>query len=71
MSCNKCKFYKNAAEEYKRKYEVTKSGLTKEERELMIELICNEQIKHIIPNNEHLSDRYGLLELLKTKIRIM
>ena len=71
MLCNKCKFYKNEADEYKRKYEIAKSGLTKEERELLIELICNEQIMHILPKNEHQTEKYTLLEELKAKIRIM
>lgn len=63
--------YKKDLEKYKRKYKIAKSGLTKEERNTLIELICNEQIKHCIPNNEHESEKYNMLEELKAKIRIM
>lgn len=69
MSCSKCDTYKKEVEKYKRKYELAQSGLTKEERNILIELICNEQIKYIIPNNEHLTERYNLLEELKIKIK--
>ena len=41
------------------------------ERETIIELICNEQIKHMIAKNEYESDRYNALEQLKAKIRIV
>ena len=71
MSCNSCKFYKKESEEYKRKYEIAKSGLTKEERKILIELICSEQIRHILPKNEYDSDRYSMLEKLKAKIRMV
>ena len=67
--CNKCDFYKQDAEKYKELYEIAKSGLTKEERDVLIELICNEQLKHIIPKNEYESEQYNLLEQLKAKIK--
>lgn len=69
MPCNKCDTYKKEAEKYKRKYEIAKSGFKKEERDILIELICNEQLLHIIPNNNHETQRYGMLEELKAKIR--
>ena len=56
---------------YKAKYKIAKSGLSDEERETIIELICNEQIKHMIAKNEYESDRYNALEQLKAKIRIV
>lgn len=69
--CNKCDTYKKEAEKYKRKYEIAKSGLTKEERDTLIELICNEQIKHLVVNKLYNTDKYNLLEELKVKIKII
>lgn len=69
MLCSKCDTHKKEAEKYKRKYEIAKSGLTKEERNMLLELICNEQIKHLIANNKFESDRYNNLEKLKAKIK--
>lgn len=48
-----------------------KDKLTKEEKDILIELLINEQLKHMIPNNEYESDRYKHLEELKTKIKDM
>lgn len=45
--------------------------LTKEEKITLLELICNEQIKHLVANNEYDSDKYKELEELKVKIRDM
>lgn len=69
MSCGKCDAYKKEVDKYKKKYEIAKSGLTLEEREMIIELICNEQIKHILTKNEYETERYKYLENLKVKIR--
>lgn len=69
MLCSKCNTYKKEADKYKRKYEIAKSGLTKEERNILLELIGNEQLKHLIAKNEYESDRYSLLEGLKAKIK--
>lgn len=69
--CNNCDKYRKEAEKYKNKYEVAKSGLTKEERTTLLELICNEQIKHLVARAEYESDRYKQLEELKAKIRIV
>lgn len=66
--CEKCDSYKKESEKYKRKYEIAKSGLTKEERDTLIIFICNEQVK-LIANNDYASERYILLEQLKAKIR--
>ena len=66
-----CDEYKKEAEKYKRKYEIAKSGLTKEERSILLELLINEQIKHLIPKNKYESDKYKSLEELKAKIRVM
>lgn len=71
MSCNKCESYKKESEKYKRKYEIAKSGLTKEERNVLINLLTNEQIKHFIPNNKFDTEEYILLEQLKAKIKIV
>lgn len=66
--CNKCDSYRKESEKYKRKYEIAKSGLTKEERDILIELICNEQIKHYIIKNKYDSEIYESLEKLKRKL---
>ena len=71
MSCNKCESYKKESEKYKRKYEIAKSGLTKEEKDVLINLLTNEQIKHMIPNNKFDTKEYILLEQLKAKIKIV
>lgn len=71
MSCNKCESYKKESEKYKRKYEIAKSGLSKEERDVLIKLLTNEQIKHMIPNNKFDTEEYILLEQLKAKIKIV
>lgn len=71
--CNKCDShkYKKQSEKYKRKYEIAKSGLTKEERDILVELICNEQIKNILIKNEYDTEKYSTLEKLKAKIRVV
>lgn len=44
--------------------------LTKEEKKLLVELICDEQSKMIINNHtNYKSDRYKILEDLKIKIK--
>ncbi len=42
---------------------------TQEEKTILLELLINEQIKHLIPNDEYESERYSKLEELKVKIR--
>lgn len=69
--CSKCESYKNESEKYKRKYEIAKSGLNDNERNTLIELICREQVIHMIPQKEYDSDKYNMLEALKAKIRVM
>ena len=69
MICNKCDTYRKELEKYKKKYELAKSGLTDFERNILIELITNEQLIHIIPKDEYESDMYIMLEHLKAKIR--
>lgn len=71
MHCNKCDSYKKELEKYKRKYKIAKSGLTKEERDILIELICNEQIKHLLVKNRYRTGKYSILENLKIKIKIL
>lgn len=46
-----------------------KLGLSNEERDILIELICNEQIIHMIAKNKYTSEKYSILEQLKAKIR--
>ena len=76
-SCNKCDSYRKKAEKYKDKYEIAKSGLTEDERDILIELICNEQLKYCIPQRHHIPSmereykRYNMLEELKAKIRVV
>lgn len=69
MICNKCDTYKKELEKYKKKYELAKSGLTDFERNILIELITNEQLIHIIPKDEYESDEYKCLEKLKIKVK--
>ena len=71
MSLSNCKncAIKTELEEYKRKYELAKSGLTDEERRILIEFICHEQLNHTIPTEGYKSEKYNLLEQLKIKIR--
>lgn len=67
--CNLCDKYRKESEKYQRKYEIAKSGLTKEERTILISLIENEQVKYMIANNKYNTDEYKSLEALKAKIR--
>lgn len=64
-----CDTYKKEAEKYKKLYEQAKSGLSDDERNILIELICNEQLLHILPKDGYVSDTYNQLEQLKAKIR--
>ena len=45
--------------------------LTKEEKNILLELIVNEQLKHLIPIDAYTTEKYSKLESLKTKIREM
>ena len=82
MSLSNCKNcdIKTELEKYKNKYELAKSGLTDEERRIIIELICNEQTMNIVPNyiipdeipndkKEAKERELKKLEQLKIKIR--
>ena len=69
MLCNKCNTYKKQIDKYKRKYKIAKSGLTKEEKEILIGLLAHEQLKHLIPKGRHDTDEYRILEQLKVKVR--
>ena len=45
---------------------------TKDDRKLLLELICNEQIHMIIKDNtKYLSDKYKKLEALKAKVNAL
>ena len=48
---------------------MAKQQLTKAEKDALIELIANEQIKHLIPNDGHSTKKYYMLEELKIKIK--
>lgn len=69
MTCKNCDTYKAELEKLKKKYEIAKSGLTDEERKILIEFIINKQLEHMIPNNEYQSNKYIILEKLKAKIK--
>ena len=43
--------------------------LTNEEKDILLELIINEQLKHLIPNDAYATKEYNKLEELKVKIR--
>lgn len=48
----------------------TNETLTKEEKKILLELICNEQVHMIIKNHmKYNSDKYKKLEELKLKIK--
>lgn len=42
---------------------------TKEEKDILLELIINEQLTNLIPENGYATEKYSKLEKLKTKIR--
>ena len=42
---------------------------TNEEKQILLELIVNEQTKYLLPKNEYESDKYKNLEALKIKIK--
>lgn len=47
-----------------------KSFLSKDDKKMLLELICNEQIHMIVKdNNKYTSDKYRALEELKIKIK--
>ena len=69
MTCSRCDTYKKELEKYKKQYEQAKSGLTEDERNIIIELITNEQLLHLLPRMGYESDTYITLEQLKAKIR--
>lgn len=73
MTCKKCEEYKKDLEKYKRQYEMARTGLTAKDRNILIELICNEQLKHFIPKlgNNGMPEEYNILEQLKAKIRVI
>ena len=42
---------------------------TLKQKNILLELICNEQLKHLVTNNKYDSKEYNELEELKVKIR--
>ena len=48
---------------------MTEKKLTQKEKDILVELISNEQIKYMIPNDGHLTKKYYLLEELKVKLK--
>ena len=46
-----------------------KTNLTKEEKDILIELICNEQTMHMIAKDKYDTEKYSILEELKAKLR--
>lgn len=69
--CNKCDYYRKKLEKYKYKYEIAKLGLTREEKTILLDLIQNEQIKHLIAKEAYLTDEYMFLEQLKAKLKVL
>lgn len=69
MICNNCETLKKESEKYKKLYEQAKSRLSDDERNILIELITNEQLLHLLPRMGYESDTYKSLEQLKAKIR--
>ena len=49
----------------------TKKRFLKEEKDILIGLICNEQVIHLIARDKYETDTYVVLENLKAKIREM
>lgn len=45
--------------------------LTREEKEILLELIFNEQTMHLIAKDQYDTDIYSMLESLKVKIKSM
>jgi len=45
--------------------------LTKEEKTTLLDLIINEQVKHMIAKDRYDTDEYIFLEQLKAKVRDM
>lgn len=43
--------------------------LTREEKDILIELICNEQTIHMIAKDKYDTKKYNILEELKAKLR--
>ena len=43
--------------------------LTKEDKDILIELICNEQLYYLVTKNKYESKKYNKLEQLKIKIK--
>ena len=50
---------------------MSEQKLTKEEKTILLELICNEQIKNMVVKDEYNTDEYVFLEKLKMKIKDM
>ena len=48
-----------------------KQKLTKEEKDILLELIFNEQTQNLIVKDEYSTDKYKQLEELKMKIKNM
>lgn len=44
---------------------------TKEEKDILLELICNEQVLHMVAKDKYETDKYISLEMLKAKIKNM
>lgn len=45
--------------------------LTKEEKEILLELIFNEETKHLITKDQYSTNKCTMLEALKVKIKEM
>lgn len=45
--------------------------LTEKEKDILLELIFNEQTLHLIANNKYDTEKYSTLEALKIKLKTM
>ena len=62
--------FKNPTSEYRgTPFWAWNDYLTKEELNIIIELICQEQLLHMIPKDKYETEKYNLLESLKSKIK--
>ena len=50
---------------------MSKQLFTVEEKNILLELICNEQVLHMVAKDKYETDKYLQLEELKMKIREM
>ena len=50
---------------------MSEQKFTQEEKDILLELICNEQVLHMVAKDKYETDKYKQLEELKAKIKSM